>query len=509
MRKYKENVGILPGNPGNEVSLFELTGAKYVITGSYYVTGDQIEVSSRLESTETGDVIYSFPALSGHVGQKESLVQEIRERIKGYWAVKRAEDLTTVNPPKYEAYQALMECDAKNADYYCHLKALSLDSTFLLARVYIYYSSLLWWMDSVHEATRIYIRENWDVCTEYEQNYFNFVEKIKQHRYEAAARELDKNISLDSKDLASIHESAHTWLGVNRPEEAVKRYQPIFDQYEVFGSRLSNSMYRNYFDALNRLGRQEEVLELSDEFDEDDYLRMEWDGRSQFVRSLLIAGNQERLEETLNLFREYKIMDNWSFACVYNDLFPSDTSNYFSNDLRQRLRTYTDPVDSWGYIVGTTVRLSNNRSKAQTHYILKEYDRSRGIMEELKEVEWETFISDPLTKRNAWYMKLWVEGLLGASYARLGMHAEALAQVEILESLRPGDPRHTNRVFKGEVPYYQARIYAILGEPELAVQKLQKSMDEGRISEHGSFVQDWDLAGLKDYQPYKDLVNLK
>ena len=131
------------------------------------------------------------------------------------------------------------------------------------------------------------------------------------------------------------------------------------------------------------------------------------------------------------------------------------------------------------------------------------------IAQELKEVDWETFRSDPEVKRNIWHVKLWAEGLLGACYARLGMRTEALAQVAVLESMRPGDPRRMNRMFKGEVPYYQARIYAILGENELAVQALQQSMDEGRISEHGALVHDWDLAGLREYQPYLELIGLK
>jgi hypothetical protein len=31
---------------------------------------------------------------------------------------------------------------------------------------------------------------------------------------------------------------------------------------------------------------------------------------------------------------------------------------------------------------------------------------------------------------------------------------------------------------------------------------------EGRISEHGYFIQDWDLAGLRDYEPYRKLIGL-
>lgn len=67
MRKSRENVGILPGNPSNLISLFELTGASYVVTGSFFLEDSILQVSSRLESTETGDVVYDFPLISGLV----------------------------------------------------------------------------------------------------------------------------------------------------------------------------------------------------------------------------------------------------------------------------------------------------------------------------------------------------------------------------------------------------------------------------------------------------------
>jgi hypothetical protein len=142
----------------------------------------------------------------------------------------------------------------------------------------------------VHEATGDYIRRHWDKCTGYEKNYYRFVENVKKLRYEEAIRELEKNIMLDPRDLTSIHESAHFWLGINRPEEAAERYQPLFEEYKIFGERLHTNMYRNYFDALNRLDRQKEVIELSNRFTQEDYLRMGWDGRLQLALNLIITG---------------------------------------------------------------------------------------------------------------------------------------------------------------------------------------------------------------------------
>jgi len=507
MRKSRDNVGILPGNPENKISLFELTGAKFVVTGSYYPIADQIQVSSRIESTETGDIIYDFPTLSGPLDQKENLIGEIREKIKGYWAVKEADDLAIFSPPKYEAYQALMECYGIS-DYYGHLKALSLDSTFMLARVYIYHSSLSWEKDSVHEANRRYIKDHWDGCTEFERNHFDFVENTKAHRYEAAARALDENIRLDPWDLSSIHESAHFWLGINRPDEAAKRYEPLFDQYDVFKERLGGNIYRNYFDALNRLNRSKVVLELVLGFEAEDFRRMHAGSRSQLVRSLLTLGDYKQLERVLNLFRESGIdMDYIRYAFVYNELFPDDTDNFFANDLMESLDSYRDPEDSWSYGMETSLFTYNYRSKASAFYVLKEYEQAAGILLDLRLIDWANYFSGE--EFNRWYMKIWVEGLLGAVYARQGKAGMAQAQLEVLESLHREDPKAMSRMRQGEVPYYQARIYAILGDLDLAVDHLRKSMAEGRMSEHSNFVQDWDLTSLYDYPPYQELLKVK
>ena len=66
-----------------------------------------------------------------------------------------------------------------------------------------------------------------------------------------------------------------------------------------------------------------------------------------------------------------------------------------------------------------------------------------------------------------------------------------------------------NRLKKGSISYYQARIYAILGMRQEAVEALSRSIQEGKINEFRSFDQDWDLASLGDFQPYRDLVDQK
>jgi len=38
---------------------------------------------------------------------------------------------------------------------------------------------------------------------------------------------------------------------------------------------------------------------------------------------------------------------------------------------------------------------------------------------------------------------------------------------------------------------------------------LSRSTQEGKINEFRSFDQDWDLAALGDFQPYRDLIDQK
>jgi len=201
-------------------------------------------------------------------------------------------------------------------------------------------------------------------------------------------------------------------------------------------------------------------------------------------------------------------MNNLRFALVYNEVFPQDTGNPFYPGLRKNLNWYTDPENSQAYITGSPFRFMNRRSKANALYILKDFASAAEILEEVKEVDWNTFITDETLRKKSWYVETWVEGLLGACYARLGMSDKALIQLKILDSMNSGNPKTTNRMLRGIVPYYQARIYAILGEKQKAVEALKRSKEEGRMCEHGNFIQDWDLVSLSDYQPFRDLVGL-
>jgi hypothetical protein len=60
----------------------------------------------------------------------------------------------------------------------------------------------------------------------------------------------------------------------------------------------------------------------------------------------------------------------------------------------------------------------------------------------------------------------------------------------------------------GSIPYWQARIAAVLGEHELAVTKLREALDQGmQVSE--AFHRDFDLQSLRGYEPLEELLRPK
>ncbi len=504
MRRYRDKVGILPNNPEGQVSLFELTDAPFVVTGSYYQTGDSLQVTSRLESNHSGDILYEFPPVWALKSQKESMIAEIREQLKGYWSVREAEKLSNINPPKYEAYQAYLECHMFDPN--CFRKVLELDSTFLLAHVY--YAFILYSYEDAkgYETRSQYIKKHWDFCTEFEQNFFLFIERYREADYKGALVAIMKNHELDRKDLTMLHHVAYSYLDLNQPANTAEQFEKIFSQYDIYGDRITWQSHDAYFFALNRLGRHKEVIAFEERVAEN------FNDPKQFIRAYMLDGDIETLRQRLPGMHASDLI---RFAQMFGAIFPPETENIYLPLLRDSLTSFDDPKRSWNYLVWSNSHMYNWDSKAYAHYLLKEWDQAEKILLDLKlkDQDWnkvsDGVIPKSMSKNVSWHMGVWVEGLLGAALARQGKKDDAYAQIETLEAMRPGYPTESQRLHRGTISYWQARIFAILTDQERAVAALTRAMEEGRTIDYGSFVFDWDLAGLKGYAPYEQLIRPK
>ncbi|MFC2123229.1 adenylate/guanylate cyclase domain-containing protein [Bacteroidota bacterium] len=497
MSKYQDNVGVLPDNPQNEASLYELTNARYVVTGSYYLKGDSLQMTSRLESTESGEIIYDFPAIWGRKTEKELLIEEIREKLKGYWAVKEDQSLSKLHPPKYQAYQAFLACASWAIDLDCYLKVLEIDSTFLLARIYLMNATVVYENEEIYRSSRKYVLDHWEKCTDFGKNLFNYSEFRRKQNYEEAANAIEKNLELDPKDLAMLHTAGYFRSFLNYTEKSVEIYQTIFDNFDIYQDKILGVSYYHYFDVLNRLGRQDEVIDFALEQPIEILNDMGYYGRPEIVRSLLLEKDFDRIPLFLDKLHKNGIWISYMyFAYIYNNTFPTDSVNLFGPELRERLKDYNTPEN-----VINPLQLNAWSSKAFGFYNLKEWEKAESLLVNLQEADGEG--------RWSWYRKPWQTGFLGCVYARQEKKEEAFMQIQKLEALRAEFPEITNIHHRGIISYWQARIYAILNEKDKAVSSLKKSLEEGKGFQYQHYVFDWDLASLSGYPPYESLISPK
>ena len=491
VRQNKEIIGILPNNPNGEASFAEITGAKYVIAGSYYSQGDSIILNTRLSSTETGEVVYDFPNLIGHKDKKEALVEDARQYLLGYWVAKKNQGLPNISPPKYEAYQIYLTCLLNQPN--CYKKALEIDPDLMLARAWLMYIGVRWSEDSLYFPHKSYMEERWEKCTAFEKNLFLFASNMWEGDFQAAFDAIDANYRLDSTDYVLTHVSARILSeALNQPEKASKRFQRIFEKITLFEREIHPLSYDHYMSSLNQMGAFKEASNFFESLSEKQKKE-----NARALMSPLIASYiyQNRIDEVKQLIDNWGDMNEDHIEAVYyySCIYPKAIDNPFAEGLRKKMEI------PWEYDLNRWSR----ETKVNAHYILKEWDAAEDSLLNIN-------------KRNANQQEpnQWIEyniaANLGAVYAHQGRREEALQQLEKVKELGAlyFDQSHANLV-RGTTTYFMARIHAVLGDKEKAVELLQISRNQGLFITDHRFTLDPDFGGLQGYEPFEALIRPK
>lgn len=522
VRQYSDYVNVLQNDPEGRPSFSDITGAQYVLEGSYYLSGrnkDSIRFHLRLNSAETGEQIQIFPAIYGEKRDEEGLVEKVRQRLLGYWAMREDFPLPSVNPPNYEAYQAFLKCPP--GDFPCHLEAVALDSTFLLARCFLLQSAALYDQDSIYQVNSAYIQRNWASCTAYEKNLYSFVTAAQARDYPAAFEAIDANFHMDSTDILAIHESGiNAWLMLNRPDICAERFGRLFDQMDVYKEKIWSMNLTHFTEVLNHLERPQEVVDFAERFALSDWFSKTTKGsaRTQLLKANIAMGQTEKAFAYGEGWYQYNQRGPLDFsffsraATIYATSFPADPNNPFIPGL-QALLGQLRPSDSvnykffWGFGIATN-------HPAWVYYLLHNWPEAEGIVINMKKYEWEKifrkyqyghFESNAVTSIYPHYAKMEVEGFLGCIYARQGRRKEALEQIQVLEELIQKKPSTRNRWLFGKGPYLKARIYAVLGEKAAAVEQLNIGRNAGLL-QNQKFRFDLDLSSLRGFGSYEELM---
>ena len=146
-------------------------------------------------------------------------------------------------------------------------------------------------------------------------------------------------------------------------------------------------------------------------------------------------------------------------------------------------------------------------SKIAAYYALKDWEKVQILLLEqpvIVNLKFETPFEE-FPDGNYW-QKVWLTGLLGCVYAQLGKIEESENQILLLDHL---DSLYNSRHAmweRGAIAHLKARIYAILGKKDFAVDHLRMAIEQGRTLGYWNIVFDMDFVNLKGYEPFENLI---
>jgi TolB-like protein len=131
-------------SPGAGRELARRVGAGTVIWGSYYREGDSLHFEAQLIDAPTGRLLLSMEPAVGVAGQKTEVVERLRQRVMGGFAVVFGSSFepweSKALPPTYEAYQELLAASDAGWQYDWdrairhYRRAIALDSAYTGAK---------------------------------------------------------------------------------------------------------------------------------------------------------------------------------------------------------------------------------------------------------------------------------------------------------------------------------------------------------------------------------------
>lgn len=468
-------------------ALAEETGAGTVVSGSYYLFGDDVHIQMQITNASSGAALDQLEPVIVPRGAPAPGLQLLRSRVMGSLALNldgrlEGHAAQTESPPDYEAYQAFSRgMDAytrsqwaESVEYFGEARAR--DTTFALPLLYESFS-----------RSNLIQNEAADSVVDLLATYASQLSPY--HR--AWVRHLEAQFDLDRPGaLAAIREAAEmapgskasynaSWLSIinNRPREALQWLDrlepdrgPMRGWYHYWNNRAV---------ALHMLGEHTEELEVAIQA-----------GRSfpDFAAAAALRANAlialGRPEEALALARAAPTHTGTDRtpAWVLNDIAEELSAHGYPDEEREvlelELAWYEDQLRRSP--TGTERRTLLEGRQAVLHR-LSRYEEANAALSELVA----EFGERPAYAARRAVLLAW-----------LGDWERARAMAASLDTL---DVPFTRPSYTQQ----QARVAAITNQPEQAVSLLARAIQEGlQIPQH----LDRDFAKMKDDPRLKDLL---
>jgi tetratricopeptide (TPR) repeat protein len=469
-------------------TLAKITRAGKVVHGDYYLQGDTIQFHAWVEDMVAGKNILALEPASGPAQDPAAALEPLRLRLMGgvagiFSPVLKDWLSLLKEPPKYEAYREYIEGSEafyrsefpKAVEHF--LRAEERDPSLKVALIYACVAlSNQGQYARADELAQEVAKSRAELSTG-ERFFLDIVQAWYRGDNEASLRSCRQIIS-DHKTWDWIYQNALEAVHSNCPQEAIdllNGLDPFSEVYENWGYwwvlTMAHHMLGDYKKELKeaRRGRRH-----SPELFERLYCE---------ARSLAALG---RMQDLQRLFEESKTLppeSGFSPGIIMLDMGRELRAQGFREDAVRALSQAIQWFEARPEQEKTSEE--NRYSQASAFYVLGKWKEAKMLFEGLH--------ADILD--NIDYL-----GYLGSVAVRMGNKEEAL---RISKELG-GDKRP---YLFGKPTYWRARIAAVLGDKEGAVNLLRQATKEGYNYDDLHPCEDFE--SLADYPPYIQLMKPK
>lgn len=468
--------------------LAEETGAGTVVWGAYYRVGEDLGFQTQITDVAAGKLLIALEPVIASPNAPLRAVEEIRQRVMGALAtvhnprVAASFAIESAPPPKFEAYQEY----AVGLDLFVSRKfeeaidrfyrAAKIDSTFAAAQLWV---SLGYWfrgqLPKVDSITRLVIRSREQLIPA-DREFLDYMVAAVRGDWPAALRAAQRRREL-APDPLWTYTVGMVSLWVNKPRESVEALKeldpagPAFEGWYDYWQWLT----AGYHILADHEAELEEALRARQQYpDRLATLACELQALAALGR---LEELNERLDEVVTLPTQGSYTPGWVMRGTAVELRVHGNRDRATEVFERTIHWYRSRLENG--VESTLLRWG----LALTLYEAERWQEAHLIVQQLVEE----------FPGNVNYL-----GYLGILSARLGNTQQAL---QIDEELRALSQPYS----LGAPSYWRARIAAVHGKRDRAVDLLRDAIANGRTYGVGLH-RDKDLESLRGYPPFEQLL---
>ncbi len=452
-------------------------GANQLIEGSYFLQDDSLYMTANLVESESGEITFAFGRFSGNVDQPIQIIEDLQEKILGYWYTK--EKIKRFPPPRFDAYKKYIQAQSlwrENDEQVFQLlnQAIHLDSNF-----YEPHFVLIGLLRN---------KRRWKECD-------SIVESLKKIRHRLTNAQKDK-LNFFKYELSGDYKSAYKYL--------LKEFER--DEQDLF----MNTSLMNF--ANYKLNDSKECLRIANYISDSD---MDFDN-CEYCKTRLFnlalaqynTNNDElmlTLKQNSSLKPDSRLLQINSFNAIIKEKESPQSvlqASFQSEPFKK--------LDIANLLLAKLSDSSNEQAKTELialmTSILEKVDSSSAIQLEIAghayELLGETKEARELyqTLERLYPGDKFARFRIAGTYIQEGLMDEAKPIFDKLESERSAFDH-------GYTSYELGRMYCLLGKQSEANKYLQQSLDEGREFHWKFFANDWYLRSLWDNPEFLKLLD--